>query len=155
MRSLSIILPAKNEAEGLRRTLPALRQSFADAEIIVVNDGSTDDTATVADQAGVRVLTSPYSMGNGAAIKRGARAASGEVLVFMDADGQHNAEHIAALLSKLEGIRTYNFPQGRMTDHRINLTLYALDRIMAGDLGEVVQALVAHDQAGKLAEMEQ
>ena len=102
VRSLSIILPAKNEAEGLRRTLPALRQSFADAEIIVVNDGSTDDTATVADQAGVRVLTSPYSMGNGAAIKRGARAASGEVLVFMDADGQHNAEHIAALLSKLE-----------------------------------------------------
>jgi peptide chain release factor 1 len=53
-----------------------------------------------------------------------------------------------------ERIRTYNFPQGRMTDHRINLTLYALSQIMAGDLDEIVNALVAHDQAEKLAEME-
>ncbi|MFZ1660371.1 MAG: peptide chain release factor 1 [Paracoccaceae bacterium] len=53
-----------------------------------------------------------------------------------------------------ERIRTYNFPQGRMTDHRINLTLYRLDAIMEGDLGEVIDALVAHDQAEKLAEME-
>ncbi len=53
-----------------------------------------------------------------------------------------------------ERIRTYNFPQGRLTDHRINLTLYALPQVMAGDLGEVIDALVAHDQAAKLAEME-
>jgi peptide chain release factor 1 len=53
-----------------------------------------------------------------------------------------------------ERIRTYNFPQGRMTDHRINLTLYALQQIMAGDLGEILDALSAHDQAEKLAEME-
>ena len=53
-----------------------------------------------------------------------------------------------------ERIRTYNFPQGRMTDHRINLTLYALPQIMGGDLDEVIGALVAHDQAEKLAEME-
>jgi peptide chain release factor 1 len=52
-----------------------------------------------------------------------------------------------------ERIRTYNFPQGRMTDHRINLTLYALGQIMDGDLAEVIDALVAHDQAAKLAEM--
>ena len=54
-----------------------------------------------------------------------------------------------------ERIRTYNFPQGRMTDHRINLTLYRLEAILQGDLGEIVAALVAHDQAGKLAAMEQ
>ena len=53
-----------------------------------------------------------------------------------------------------ERIRTYNFPQGRMTDHRINLTLYRLDQIMDGDLTEVIDALVAADQAAKLAEME-
>ena len=53
-----------------------------------------------------------------------------------------------------ERIRTYNFPQGRMTDHRINLTLYALPQIMAGDLGEIIDALTAHDQAARLAEME-
>ncbi|SIO23740.1 bacterial peptide chain release factor 1 (bRF-1) [Rhodovulum sp. ES.010] len=53
-----------------------------------------------------------------------------------------------------ERIRTYNFPQGRMTDHRINLTLYKLDQVMAGDLDEVIDALIADDQAGQLAEME-
>jgi peptide chain release factor 1 len=53
-----------------------------------------------------------------------------------------------------ERIRTYNFPQGRMTDHRINLTLYALPQIMAGDLAEVIDALAAHDQAARLAEIE-
>jgi len=53
-----------------------------------------------------------------------------------------------------ERIRTYNFPQGRMTDHRINLTLYSLDRIMGGDLGEIIDALVAQDQAEKLAALE-
>lgn len=52
-----------------------------------------------------------------------------------------------------ERIRTYNFPQGRMTDHRINLTLYSLGQILQGDLDEVIDALVAHDQAAKLAEM--
>ena len=89
---ISVVLPAKNEAEGLRRTLPGLKALLPDAEIIVVNDGSTDDTVAVAAEFGVRILTSPYPMGNGAAIKRGARAASGEILVFMDADGQHDPQ---------------------------------------------------------------
>jgi peptide chain release factor 1 len=54
-----------------------------------------------------------------------------------------------------ERIRTYNFPQGRVTDHRINLTLYKLDRILSGDdLGEIIDALVAEDQANRLAELE-
>ncbi|WP_036136017.1 glycosyltransferase family 2 protein [Luteimonas mephitis] len=98
---LSVILPAKNEAEGLRQTLPRLRAAQPDAELIVVDDGSTDDTADVAAAHGARVLSSPYSMGNGAAIKRGARAASGEILVFMDADGQHDPAEIANLLERL------------------------------------------------------
>jgi len=101
LEDISIILPAKNEAAGLHKTLPALRGLFPMAELIVVDDGSTDDTAAVAASHGARVLGSPYSMGNGAAIKRGARAASGEVLVFMDADGQHDPALIATLLAKL------------------------------------------------------
>lgn len=99
---ISVILPAKNEAEGLRRTLPALRTVLPGAEIIVVDDGSSDETAAVASGHGAKVLGSPYSMGNGAAIKRGARAAGGEILVFMDADGQHDPAHIPALLERLE-----------------------------------------------------
>jgi glycosyltransferase involved in cell wall biosynthesis len=101
-RRLSIILPAKNEADGLRLFLQRLKTAYADAEIILVNDGSTDDTAAVGAEAGVTVLTSPYSMGNGAAIKRGARAASGDILVFMDADSQHNPDHIERLLARLD-----------------------------------------------------
>ena len=99
---ISVILPAKNEAQGLQRTLPGLRAQFPDAEVIVVDDGSTDATAEVAAGHGVKVLSSPYSMGNGAAIKRGARAASGDILVFMDADGQHDPALIQQLLDRLE-----------------------------------------------------
>ncbi len=53
-----------------------------------------------------------------------------------------------------ERIRTYNFPQGRLTDHRIGLTLYKLDQVMQGDLDEIIDALIAEDQARKLAEMD-
>ncbi|MFC3813557.1 glycosyltransferase family 2 protein [Lysobacter sp. GCM10012299] len=98
---VSVVLPAKNEAEGLARTLPALREQWPEAELIVVDDGSSDGTAAIAADLGARVLSSPYSMGNGAAIKRGARAATGDVIVFMDADGQHSAAHIGQLLDKL------------------------------------------------------
>ena len=97
---VSIVLPAKNEAPGIRLFMPALKALLPDAEIIVVNDGSTDDTAEQARAFGATVLSNPYSMGNGASIKRGARAASGEIIVFMDADGQHRAEDVQVLLEK-------------------------------------------------------
>jgi len=99
---ISIILPAKNEAAALRGLLPHLRSAQPEAEIIVVDDGSTDETRTLCQEHGVQCLSSPYSMGNGASIKRGARAARGNVLVFMDADGQHSPDHIPALLSCLD-----------------------------------------------------
>lgn len=102
MPTISIVLPAKNEADGLRRILPSLKHLQPEAEVIVSDDGSSDATATVAREHGALVLTAPYSMGNGAAVKRGARAASGEVLVFLDADGQHDPAHIERLLRKLD-----------------------------------------------------
>ncbi|MFQ5566867.1 MAG: peptide chain release factor 1 [Paracoccaceae bacterium] len=71
------------------------------------------------------------------------------------ADAERAAERKGQVGSgdRSERIRTYNFPQGRVTDHRIGLTLYRLDQVMAGDLGEIVDALVAADQAARLAEM--
>ena len=102
MNRLSIILPAKNEAPALATLLPRLRASHPDAEIIVVDDGSIDATRSICAGCSVVSLTSPYSMGNGAAIKRGTRAATGDTLIFMDGDGQHEPADIARLLEKLE-----------------------------------------------------
>jgi glycosyltransferase involved in cell wall biosynthesis len=104
--SVSIILPAKNEAENLQLLLPRLKAMAAGlkrvVEIIVVDDGSTDETRAVCAAHGVRTICHPYASGNGAAIKSGARAARGDVLAFMDADGQHDPELIPGLLEKLD-----------------------------------------------------
>ncbi|MBU1692066.1 MAG: glycosyltransferase family 2 protein [Gammaproteobacteria bacterium] len=98
--SISIILPARNEAARLRTLLPEIMAHIPRTEIIVVNDGSVDDTLDVCKEFPVRVISHPYPKGNGAAVKSGARAANGEILIFMDADGQHKAEDIPLLLEK-------------------------------------------------------
>lgn len=102
MFSYSIVLPAKNEAAGLRILLPRLCRIHPDAEIIVVDDGSTDETVDICLAHKVNVVSHPYSMGNGAAIKTGARNATSEIIAFMDADGQHKPEDIHRLLDVLD-----------------------------------------------------
>ncbi len=100
--SVSIILPAKNEEKGLAELLPKLIQQYPEAEINVVDDGSTDATSQICRMHGVKLINHPYSMGNGAAVKSGGRAATGDILVFMDADGQHHTEDIRRLLNRLD-----------------------------------------------------
>lgn len=99
----SIVIPVFDEAANLGKLLVKINDlRLPGAEIIVVDDGSTDDSAVVAAQAGATVVRHPYNIGNGAAIKSGIRAAQGKFLVFMDGDGQHKPEDIPRLLKEAE-----------------------------------------------------
>lgn len=100
--SLSIVIPAKNESSAIGNVVAAARESWPDAQIIVVDDGSSDTTAEVAHEAGATVVQHPESLGNGAAVKAGARAATGDIIAFMDGDGQHDPRELAPLLDKLD-----------------------------------------------------
>jgi glycosyltransferase involved in cell wall biosynthesis len=97
-QKLSIIIPAFNEQKTIGEIVNRIRGYLPEAEIIVINDGSEDDTANVAQESGAIVFNHPYNIGNGAAIKSGIRTATGEVLVFMDGDGQHDPADIDAML---------------------------------------------------------
>ncbi len=99
---ISLVIPAKNEAEGLAGFLTELKTKYPQFEIIVVNDASTDNTKEVAEQAQVQVITHPYSIGNGGSIKTGARNATREYILFMDGDGQHRVEDIEKLITKFQ-----------------------------------------------------
>lgn len=97
--SISVVIPARNESGALGVLLRNLRDTLPDAELIVVDDGSDDDTGHIADELADHTVHHPYAMGNGAAIKSGARVAQGDVLVFMDGDGQHRAVDVPLLLN--------------------------------------------------------
>jgi glycosyltransferase involved in cell wall biosynthesis len=102
---ISIIIPLYNEVDALPSVISRLRTVLDEMnslyEIIVVDDGSEDGTKDVLYSAGVRVVTHPYNMGNGAAVKTGIRQARGRFLVMMDGDGQHAPEDIPLLIEKL------------------------------------------------------
>jgi len=101
--ALSIVIPVYNEAENLSGVLERIHDlGLNDYEIIVVDDGSKDGSAAVAEARGARVVRHPYNIGNGAAVKTGLRHARGRWIVMMDADGQHPPEAIPLLLQQLE-----------------------------------------------------
>lgn len=99
--SVSIIIPAYNEAENIGEVISKVRTLDPDFQILVIDDGSDDGTAEAAQAAGAEVHSHPYNIGNGAAVKTGIREAAGDILVFMDGDGQHDPEDIPRLLEHL------------------------------------------------------
>ncbi|MCZ6602177.1 MAG: glycosyltransferase family 2 protein [Planctomycetota bacterium] len=100
---LSIVIPARDEEEALLEVLRKAAALDLDHEVIVIDDGSRDRTAVIAEESGARVIRHPDPAGNGAAIKTGIRAARGDVIVFMDGDGQHDPAEIPALIEALDG----------------------------------------------------
>lgn len=101
-RRVSVVIPARNEAATVAKVVAGVREVLPSAEVIVVDDGSTDRTAEVAAGAGARIVSRPCGLGNGAAVKAGARVAAGELIVFMDADGQHDPAEIPRLIAALD-----------------------------------------------------
>ena len=124
---VSIIIPAYNEAQAIGDIIKNIQALYPGFEIIVINDGSTDDTVSVAKDAGAIVYSHPYNIGNGAAIKSGIRIASGDVLVFMDGDSQHDPEDIGKLL---EHFPTFDMVVGaRLKAHHSSWTRAVGNRI--------------------------
>lgn len=96
---VTLLLPAYNEEAAIGEVVKRLAGLYPDFEILVINDGSTDNTATAAQTAGATVISHPYNIGNGAAIKTGLRNAQGKWTLMLDADGQHRPEDIDKLLA--------------------------------------------------------
>jgi len=98
---VSIIIPAYNESPTIGNLLNEVQLYYPEAELIVIDDASSDNTAKIARAAGATVFCHPYNIGNGAAIKTGIRQATGDIFVFMDADGQHAPADIQKLLAPI------------------------------------------------------
>lgn len=97
----SVIVPAHNEAAAVGQVVAGLRAAARWHEILIIDDGSTDDTGDVARAAGALVIRQPYTKGNGAAVKTGIRRATGEFILIIDGDGQHRAEDSVRLVARL------------------------------------------------------
>lgn len=112
--STSIVIPAFNEGRSVGTLVTALRAAAAWREILVVDDGSDDDTGARAMEAGARVIRHPYNKGNGASVKTGIRQTSGAFVLIMDADGQHQAADAIRLVSLLD---VYDLVVGARSPH--------------------------------------
>lgn len=113
-RETSVVIPAFNEGTSIGTVVRGLSSTAAWLEILVVDDGSTDDTWAKAAAAGARVIRHPYNKGNGAAVKSGIRAAAGAFILIADADGQHRPADAARLVAALDA---YDLVIGARSGH--------------------------------------
>src|SRR5207249_1244944 len=113
VESTSVVIPAFNEAASIGSLVTNLRAAGHWHEVLVIDDGSTDETATRA-AAGARVVHHPYNKGNGAAVKSGIRRATGTFVLIVDADGQHPAADATRLVAHLDA---YDLVVGARMSH--------------------------------------
>lgn len=138
---VSVVIPAYNEEQVVgkvvREVIEVLASHQLFCEVIVVDDGSADETSRVAREAGATVIRHPYNIGNGAAVKRGIRVASGDVIVMMDGDGQHDPRDIPRFLEHMPqyemvvGARTAE-SEGKVHRNLANRVYNAIASYIAG-----------------------
>lgn len=152
--SVSLVIPAYNEAESiealLEKAIEIMKALGRPWEIIVVDDGSSDKTLEVIKDKQVKIIAHPYNIGNGAAIKTGIRHANCEIVVIMDADGQHNPENIPRLIAAIGpydmvvGARTHGFSHNKhrtMANHCYNLLATYVTHFAIKDLTSGFRAI--------------
>ncbi len=111
-QDITIVIPAYNEAEGIARVIHDIKSLLPDTPLLVVDDGSEDNTADVALLAGAAIIRHPYNKGNGAAVKTALRHVKTEKIVIIDADGQHPPEMLSVLIN---GLKKFDLVVGART----------------------------------------
>jgi glycosyltransferase involved in cell wall biosynthesis len=152
--SVSVVMPVHNEGESisflLEELLAVMKGLARPWEVIVVDDGSTDQTLERVKEKGVKVIAHPYNIGNGAAIKTGIRHASGEIIIMMDGDGQHDPQDIPRLIAQIGpydmvvGARTNGFSQNKhrtFANHCFNLFATYITHFLVKDLTSGYRAI--------------
>lgn len=112
LKRISVVIPARNEEDEIAKVVTGVKEAIKAHEIIVVDDGSSDETSKRAEEAGAIVLRNPYNIGNGASVRRGGLATTGDIVVFLDGDNQHPPSEIPKLL---EPIGEYDMVVGART----------------------------------------
>jgi glycosyltransferase involved in cell wall biosynthesis len=148
----SVIVPCRNEAASIQSVLRRLREVLPDAEVIVVDDGSTDATARVAAEvAGIKVIRLARNSGKGVALRAGVAAAQGETLVFIDGDGQDDPDDVPRLLAEFAaGARFVNGSKfiGTIETGGISRPNYFGNRFMSWLINLLFGACVTDSQSG-------
>ena len=148
---ISVVIPARNEEDAIGEVVRGVLTAVDAIEVIVVDDGSEDATAERASEAGAQVLRNPYNVGNGASVRRGALATSGDIIVFLDGDNQHPPDEIPRLLGELGeydmvvGARTRNSNTSTVR----NVGNYFLNRVARWISGQRVDDLTSGFRAIK------
>ncbi len=134
---VTVVIPAFNEEKTIGEVINGVFGAVPEARVLVIDDGSTDSTARVAERSGATVISHPLNKGNGACLKTALRAINGGLVAVIDADGQHNPSDLPKLLSRLNeydlvvGCRTFDKESGSQLRNLGNVILTRLSSFLA------------------------